>query len=1012
MTQGTHARNPYPGPRPFKPEEYSIFAGRDYEISELCSLTISHQVVVLYAQSGAGKTSVLNAGLGFGVPNQEFAEGHGLKRKGVQLLPAARVGIPVPQTVPLGKVHNVYTFSAIGDLLPRVPDEATWLWTATLAEALDRIPARKDDAGDPGLRVIAFDQFEELFSSYPERWRDRIDFINQVAEALRKDSFLRVLFVLREDYLGAFVDLAGRLPEGARTRYHLERLREPEALLAIKQPLEGTQWEFPDAVAESLVKDLMTITVEDPSGKPLSVPGEYVEPVQLQVVCHSLLERLLERAAENAPSHTKITIDDVRTLGDPDGALQLFYENAIKMALKNPGVDEDQLRSWFETYLITPAGTRGLVFQDRQRNMTGGIPNSVIDVLDSQHLIRAEPRSGSRWYELTHDRFIGPIQKSNQKWKSELGAQYAAAVRKAATAKDASPGVLMDMVPLLLPKNEQAHLINLVRRRTAGYRGNHPLRSELRRLRSLGLIRTRSGQQVGYMKDGSSFDLADYVELTDLGERWAATIQQIEILGNELQARVTKEVETIRRVSDELGAREDFPAVLDQLMKETAGSVSASSAPTIVVSPEGAGFRSISMAIRQAVAGARILARGPAEYRESLTIDKPLELIGEAGVKLVGIGGPAITSTGVAVRISKLNITAEGFNGVKISGGYGVLEQLEVSGTRSSAVLIRDGAEAVLAKCSLHHAEHCGLHVQLGSKCTVVSSTVRGNGVGGLFFSQGAEGLAEGNLIERNGSNGIYIAAGANPRISRNQIRHHRYAGVLVYQQDEWRSDYGPGRGTLEGNEITDGEFGIQILDGADPCVRRNVIKGNRKGGIWTRKRGRGTIVENRILENLGPGIINEEGHPLIGQNVFYGNQGRDIDDRGGATQDDKYTCQALKKVLWVDDNPSYNDELVDRYRPLGISFDLALNTKQALDFLAQGDYDLIISDISRGADWEAGISMIPEIRNRFPKAPPIIICAHPKAVEAHGKRARDLGASLVTASPEDVMRRLDNILA
>ncbi len=526
MTEGTRARNPYPGPRPFKPEEYSIFAGRDYEISELSSLIISHQVVLLYAQSGAGKTSLLSAGLGFGAQNSRSGEGPGLKRKGVQLLPVVRVGIPVPQTVPLDKVQNVYTFSAIGALLPRVPEEETWLRTATLAGALNRIPTQKDDAGDPALRVIAFDQFEELFSSSPQRWRDRTDFISQVAEALRKDIFLRVLFVLREDYLAAFGDLAGSLPEAARTRYHLERLREPEALLAIKQPLEGTQWEFPDAAAESLVKDLMTITVEDPSGKPVSVPGEYVEPVQLQVVCHSLFERL-------PASRTKITSDDLSAFGNPDDALQLFYEKAIGLAVERLGIDEDHLRSWFETYLITPAGTRGLVFQDRDRNMTGGIPNSVIEVLESQHLIRPELRSGSRWYELTHDRFIRPIQKSNQEWKFEqwpggFEAQYTAAVRKAVTATGVSQDVLMRLLPVLLPKNEQAHLVNLTRERTAGYRGNHALRSELRRLRSLGLISMRGDQHVGDMKDGLTFDLATYVKLTDLGERWARTIQDID----------------------------------------------------------------------------------------------------------------------------------------------------------------------------------------------------------------------------------------------------------------------------------------------------------------------------------------------------------------------------------------------------------------------------------------------------------------------------------------------------
>jgi hypothetical protein len=54
---------------------------------------------------------------------------------------------------------------------------------------------------------------------------------------------------------------------------------------------------------------------------------------------------------------------------------------------------------------------------------------------------------------------------------------------------------------------------------------------------------------------------------------------------------------------------------------------------------------------------------------------------------------------------------------------------------------------------------------------------------------------------------------------------------------------------------------------------------------------------------------------------------------------------------------------------------------------------------------------MIPEIRSRFPKAPPILIYAHPKAVEAHGEKARNLGASLVTASPQELIPWLEKVL-
>jgi hypothetical protein len=415
-TVRTNVLNPYPGPRPFKSDEYRKFAGRDDEISELSSLVISHPVVLLYAQSGAGKTSLLNAGLS---PT--------LTTKGVSMLPAVRVGAPVPRDVSLAEIVNIYAFNAIGDLLPSVSENEPWLRTATLTEALSRIARKTDDQGDASIRVVAFDQFEELFSTYPQRWQDRREFFQQVTEALRIDQSLRVLFVLREDYWASFQQFAVDLPEGCRTQYHLERLREPEALQAITRPLEGTRWAFGDNVAESLVRDLMTISLECDSGEIVTVPGEFVEPVQLQVVCYNLFEGL-------PPTSSVVSMEDLRAFGNPDRSLQLFYENAVDTAVRDSGFDESDLRVWFEMQLITPAGTRGLVFQGRDG--TGGIPNEVLDILEAQHLVRPEIRSGSRWYELTHDRFIRPIQRSNLQWKAErwsdaFETRYNIAIQKA-----------------------------------------------------------------------------------------------------------------------------------------------------------------------------------------------------------------------------------------------------------------------------------------------------------------------------------------------------------------------------------------------------------------------------------------------------------------------------------------------------------------------------------------------------------------------------------------------------
>ena len=84
------------------------------------------------------------------------------------------------------------------------------------------------------------------------------------------------------------------------------------------------------------------------------------------------------------------------------------------------------------------------------------------------------------------------------------------------------------VLPLLLPETERAHLVNLSEERTEGYQGGHVLRKEVRRLRSVGLLKM-TGK--GYAKELTSdkrFDLADYVELTDLGQRWAHQISRLE----------------------------------------------------------------------------------------------------------------------------------------------------------------------------------------------------------------------------------------------------------------------------------------------------------------------------------------------------------------------------------------------------------------------------------------------------------------------------------------------------
>ncbi len=396
MSGAEPGRNPYVGPRPYETAEEHLFFGRDREAEELVSLVLANPVTVFYSESGAGKTSLLRARL---VPC--------LKREQMEVLPIARVSGPPPPRVKKSAIVNIFAFNTLLSWAPQ--QRRRELLSMTLARYLEQQPRRTDEAGAVGLRVAIFDQFEELFSRHQDRWRDRAGFFEQVAEAL-KDPALRVIFALREDFLGRLEPYSALPPGRLRARFRMERLCEEAALRAVKGPLEGSGREFDRGVAERLVEELLHTRVESETGETIKVKGDVVEPVQLQVVCHRLWESL-------PPRVRRITEQHRRKFGNVDLALSSFYAGAIAAASEASGIHPHYLREWCEAQLITTTGTRGFVH--RGPAATAGLPNAAAEALEAARLIRSEWRAGARWYELTHDRFIGPIQASNEEWRRE-----------------------------------------------------------------------------------------------------------------------------------------------------------------------------------------------------------------------------------------------------------------------------------------------------------------------------------------------------------------------------------------------------------------------------------------------------------------------------------------------------------------------------------------------------------------------------------------------------------------
>jgi WD40 repeat protein len=416
---GVEKENPFVGPRPFTAADSARFRGREREARDLLSLVISERLVLFYSQSGAGKSSLINASL---APS--------LRARGFHVLPVGRVsGRSDGET----EVKNIFIYDLLLSLEGGSADEER-LAQLSLMDYLDELETPQSGETEEQARregvtplVLIIDQFEEIFTNHPEAYEKREDFFEQVAEAMENDPYLWVVFAIREDFVAGLDGYAHLLPGQMRGRFYMQRLRQDAATRAVTEPARGIR-PIDEDTAGKLVENLRQVVASGVAAKRDQPPlGEFIEPVQLQVVCYQLWERA---ARKNIPELNMEVLPDLlegRTLADfVSQALADFYENVIEFTMESmrqrgQPISQRKLRDWFSDHLITPAGTRAFVFGSRKS--VEGMPTAVVELLVSRHIIRSESRASATWYELVHDRMVDPIVKANEAWRSNNTSQ-------------------------------------------------------------------------------------------------------------------------------------------------------------------------------------------------------------------------------------------------------------------------------------------------------------------------------------------------------------------------------------------------------------------------------------------------------------------------------------------------------------------------------------------------------------------------------------------------------------
>jgi|GEM_PF-3582558 len=464
-TPAGDATMPFRGTRGYVEAEAAWFYGRDHEAGLLADLVQARRQVVLLGPPGRGKTSLVRAGV---LPR--------LEKRGCRVLPVARVSGPLPyhdHVLGPGRGSCVFAYHAAVCWSRRGTDPRT-----LLEMKLDTFlkPHRWDRRGRPTPLVAVFDQFEDFFILHPKRDSHRQRFFEQLRCALAADPLLRVLFVLRDQFLPHLLKYAVLLTERdkpvitcadpgglleqvensrpalpvepdppalAPAQFRLERLSALAVCKVLSGAFEHAGWKVASEVTTRLSVFLagnpdVDVATEDTGPQP-AVTAPRVEPLLLQLACRKLCTQFaqsgqlpldaMDRFARERKNWTmeayleELYDEQLQQFAAGDKASNTDVREQLALALATKPVDFGY--PWREG-LATIADLRQSTEAETTARILHDLSTMHPPLLVREHALGADDSAGTGapapepiiyWYEFRHETLGPAVLSANAKWK-------------------------------------------------------------------------------------------------------------------------------------------------------------------------------------------------------------------------------------------------------------------------------------------------------------------------------------------------------------------------------------------------------------------------------------------------------------------------------------------------------------------------------------------------------------------------------------------------------------------
>lgn len=295
MAEGTNKIYPFKFLNAYESNDAEIFFGRDEEIKTLYEMVSQNPVVVVYGASGTGKTSLIQCGLAGKFRSYDWLP-ITVRRNG---------NINKALIEALDKAGgNTIHFDAEID--------------GAAEEALTELARKVKNVYLSNFKPIylIFDQFEELYTLGNREEEDI--FISSIKEILTLNKPVKIIFSVREEYLGYLYRFEKALPSLLRKKLRVEPMTQDdldEILKGINKRnnllvrFEKNIGEISDAISEKFKGEKPTLTIELP---------------YLQVFFENLYQQ--KTNDKNHETETTISLEMVKDMGNIGDVLKKFLE--------------------------------------------------------------------------------------------------------------------------------------------------------------------------------------------------------------------------------------------------------------------------------------------------------------------------------------------------------------------------------------------------------------------------------------------------------------------------------------------------------------------------------------------------------------------------------------------------------------------------------------------------------------------------------------------------------------